>query len=48
MPVAPVVDIVIFVKAVFTAREGDEDGLPAVFVMIHPHVGIPLEEIIND
>ena len=48
MPVAPVVDIVIFVKAVFTPREGDEDGLPAVFVMIQPHVGIPLEEIIND
>jgi hypothetical protein len=48
MPVAPVVDIVIFVKTLFTAREGDEDGLPAVFVMIHPHVGIPLEEKIND
>ena len=30
MPVAPVVDIVIFVKAVFTTCEGDEDGLPAV------------------
>jgi regulator of sirC expression with transglutaminase-like and TPR domain len=48
MPVTPVVDIVIFVKAVFTKREGDEDGLPAVLVMIQPHVGIPLEEIIND
>jgi hypothetical protein len=30
MPVAPVVDIVIGVKAVFTTREGEEDGLPAV------------------
>ena len=49
MPVAPVVDIVIlFVKAVFTRMEGDEDGLPTVFVMIHPHVGSPLEEIIKN
>ena len=30
MPVAPVVDIVIGVKAVFTVTVGDEDGLPAV------------------
>jgi hypothetical protein len=48
MPVAPVVDIVIGVKAVFTTREGDEDGLPAVLVMMHPHVGSPLEEIVKD
>jgi hypothetical protein len=48
MPVAPVVDIVIFVKAVFTTREGEEDGLPTVFVMIQPHVGSPLEEIIKN
>ena len=34
IPVAPVVEIVMLVKAVLIQRVGDVDGLPAVFVAV--------------
>jgi hypothetical protein len=46
MPVAPVVVIVIFVKAVFTVNVGLDDAVPAVLVMMQPHES-PVEDIIS-
>ena len=44
MPVAPVVDIVIGVKEVFTTREGEEDGLPAVLsVQVVKVISLPYD-----
>ena len=41
MPVAPVVVIVIFVKAVFTVNVGLDEGVPAVFG-VHETVMVPV------
>ena len=42
MPVAPVVVIVIFVKAVFTVNVGLDEGVPAVFGVHDDTVMVPV------
>jgi hypothetical protein len=47
IPVAPVVAIVIGVKASLTAIVGLEDGVPAELVTIQTHVSSPVEETLR-